>query len=290
LLIDSGSAPLHPFLSGISYAIYFGIYPPQPCGVIAFLNWAIESVLVQTEADFELIIWDDGSTDGSLEIIQLYAQQDGRIRWFHSTHQGRATALKLAHAKACADYVGWIDSDDVLSPITLERTLSVLESRPEVGMVYTDFRMLDEANMVYGLGRTCELPYSQEALLSDFMTFHFRLLRRSLYEQVGGVDCAFTAAMDYDLCLKLSEITQIHHLCEPLYFYRIHSQRISTERRMEQIECSVRAVKDALERRGLSQQFELEVEIRSRFSLKPKSAELVVRDAPRPATNLIPVS
>jgi hypothetical protein len=200
------------------------------------------------------------------------------------------TALKLAHAEARADYVSWIDSDDVLSPITLEKTLSVLESRPEVGMVYTDFRILDEANMVYGLGRTCELTYSQEALLSDFMTFHFRLLRRSLYEQVGGVDCAFTAAMDYDLCLKLSEITQIHHLSEPLYFYRIHSQRISTERRMEQIECSVRAVKDALERRGLSQQFELEVEIRSRFNLKPKSAELVVRDAPRPATSGIPVS
>jgi hypothetical protein len=105
------------------------------------------------------------------------------------------------------------------------------------------------------------------------------LRRRQLYEQVGGIDCAFTAALDYDLCLKLSEITQIHHLQEPLYFYRIHDDRISTQRHLEQIECSMRAVNNALDRRGLGQQFELEVEIKSQFHLKPKSAELAVQDA-----------
>lgn len=239
-------------------------------------------MLVQTEPNFELIIWDDGSSDGSFNIIQDYARRDSRIRWFQSEHQGRAMALKLAHAEATAPYIGWIDSDDVLSPIALERTLSVLESRPDLGMVYTDCRILDGANRVYGLGRTCELDYSPEALLTDFMTFHFRLLRRGLYEQVGGIDCSLTAALDYDLCLKLSEITEIHHLKEPLYFYRIHDARISTQRRLEQIGCSMRAVNSALERRGLTQQFELEVEVRSRFQLKPKSAELTVKDALTP--------
>ncbi len=255
-----------------------------------YFDWAIESVLVQTEPNLELIIWDDGSTDGSLSIIQDYAQRDARVRWFRGEHQGRAVALKLAHAEALAAYVGWIDSDDVLSPIALERTLSVLESRPELGMVYTDCRILDSANMVHGLGRTCELDYSPEALLTDFMTFHFRLLRRELYEQVGGIDCSLTAALDYDLCLKLSEITEIHHLKEALYFYRIHDARISTERRLEQIACSMRAVNSALERRGLTQQLELEVEIRSRFHLKPKSAELVVKDALTSFKDLIPAS
>lgn len=93
--------------------------------------------------------------------------------------------------------------------------------------------------------------------------------------------------MDYDLCLKLSEITQIHHLQEPLYFYRVHTERISTQRRMEQIQCSMQAVNDAIERRGLSQQFELEVEIRSRFHLKPRAAELMVKDALTPKSNSI---
>jgi glycosyltransferase involved in cell wall biosynthesis len=252
-----------------------------------YLEYAIASILVQTEPDFELLIWDDGSTDGSLEIARYYAKKDQRIRLFTSSHQGRSSALQAAHAEVRGTCVGWVDSDDVLSPIALEKTLLILKQHPEVGMVYTDFRILDENNMVHELGRTCTIPYSKEQLLLDFITFHFRLLRHSVYEQSGGVDCSFSCAMDYDLCLKLSEITEVYHLQEPLYFYRIHSQRVSAQRRLEQIECSLRAVTQAIERRGLSEQFELEVEITSEVRLKPKPTTLPFRDAPLPSLSVL---
>lgn len=195
--------------------------------------------------------------------------------------------MKAAHAEIRGTYVGWIDSDDVLSPIALEKTLPILQQYPEVGMVYTDFWILDENNMVHELGRTCDIPYSKDRLLLDFITFHFRLLRCSAYEPTGGVDCSLSCAMDYDLCLKLSEITEIYHLQEPLYFYRIHSQRISSQRRIEQIECSLRAVTHALERRGFNEQFDLEVDIKSTVRLKPKLTALPPRDAPFPSISVL---
>jgi glycosyltransferase involved in cell wall biosynthesis len=198
----------------------------------AFLGLAIESILVQTFAHFELLIWDDGSTDQSLEIARHYAQHDPRIRLFVAPHQGRVGALKSAHDQVRGQYVGWVDSDDVLEPTALTATTTVLVDDPSVGMVYTNYWIIDEINRVHGLGRRCQTPYSQEQLLVEFMTFHFRLIRHSVYRQVGGVDGAFPCAMDYDLCLKLSEVAGVRHLAEPLYYYRQHGRSISQQQRL----------------------------------------------------------
>jgi hypothetical protein len=67
------------------------------------------------------------------------------------------------------------------------------------------------------------------------MTFHFRIFRRSLYEQIDSIDTRFTCAMDYDLSPKLSEVTQVYPLPHLLYFYRDHPDSISQARRLEQI-------------------------------------------------------
>ena len=236
----------------------------------SYLPSAIASILTQTYPHFELLIWDDGSTDGTLEIAQSYARQDDRIRLIAAPHQGRAQSLIAAHALAQGDYVGWVDSDDLLAPTALAETIAHLNTHPEVGMVYTDYQVIDEHNRPKGKGSRCRIPYSPQRLLVDFMTFHFRLMRRSVYEQVGGVDPSFPCAMDYDLCLKLSEVTEIHHLSRSLYTYRTHSQSISQGQRTEQIHHAARAVENALERRGLSDRYELEVQPPSRFRLRPK--------------------
>ena len=235
-----------------------------------YLSCAIESVLIQNHHNFELLIWDDGSTDRTLEIAQSYAREDDRIRLIAAPHQGRAQSLIAAHALAQGEYVGWVDSDDLLAPTALAETIAHFNTHPEVGMVYTDYQVIDEHNQLKGQGSRCRIPYSPQRLLVDFMTFHFRLMRRSVYEQVGGVDPSFPCAMDYDLCLKLSEITEIHHLPRSLYTYRTHSQSISQGQRAEQIHHAARAVKNALERRGLSDRYELEVQPPSRFRLRPK--------------------
>src|SRR5439155_906545 len=150
---------------------------------------------------------------------------------------------------ARGEYVGWVDSDDVLAPTALEETAAVLDARPEVGMVYTRYMTIDSENKVGQIGKRCLIPYSKDRLLLDFMTFHFRLFRKSVYQQVGGVDTSLGAAEDYDLCMKFSEVTQIEHIPRPLYLYRVHDEAMSSQARLKQIMCALDAIAKALGRR-----------------------------------------
>ncbi len=168
------------------------------------------------------------------------------------------------------DYLGWVDSDDFLAPTALAETTTILDTHPHVGLVYTDYLAIDENGKVKGLGNRCRIPYSKNRLLIDFMTFHFRLFHRTIFEQSGGIDPYFQAAIDYDLCLRLSEVTEIQHLKRPLYYYRNHQESISQASRLQQIYYSREAIARALQRRGLAQHYQIEVQIEGRFFLKRK--------------------
>jgi glycosyltransferase involved in cell wall biosynthesis len=120
-----------------------------------YLSSATESILTQTYPNFELILWDDGSTDRSLQIARHYAQQDDRICLIAAPHRGRAHSLKAAHALAKGDYVGWVDSDDKLAPTALQEPIALLNTQPQVGMVYTDYEVIDAAERPKGLGKRC---------------------------------------------------------------------------------------------------------------------------------------
>ncbi|MDM9385691.1 glycosyltransferase [Chlorogloeopsis sp. ULAP01] len=201
-----------------------------------YLGFAIQSVLSQTYPDFELLIWDDGSTDSSVEIARSAVQFDQRVRVVTAPHTGRARSLKAAIKQTTSPYIGLVDSDDLLAPTALKETAAVLYARKEVGLVYTDYQVIDENHNLIGYGQRCRIPYSKERLLVDFMIFHFRrLLRRDVYEQVGGINEEFELAQDYELCLRLSEVTQIEHLAKPLYYYRYHRESMSHQKRIEQI-------------------------------------------------------
>lgn len=110
-----------------------------------YLSQAIASVLAQTYRDFELLMWDDGSSDRSLEIAHNYAKRDCRIRVVVAEHQGTAAALKAATVKTSGTYLGWVDSDDLLAPTALAETVRILDKYPKIGMVYTDYFLIDES-------------------------------------------------------------------------------------------------------------------------------------------------
>lgn len=234
-----------------------------------YLGAAIESVLKQTHRDFELLIWDDGSTDKSGEIARHYALLDKRIRVMRGEQSGVAHALKSAVSATSGDYLGWVDSDDILAPTALEETISILNNYLQVGLVYTDYQLIDECGNLHGIGHRSQIPYSKERLLVDFMTFHFRLLRRTAYEYIGGIDTTFAYAEDYDLCLKLSEITEVHHIAQSLYYYRLHETNI-TNNQFEVIRWTHKAITNALKRRGLDSHYFLDMSLVAQFSIKSK--------------------
>ncbi|WP_414754408.1 TIGR03032 family protein [Anabaena sp. CCY 9910] len=239
----------------------------------AYLIEALDSLLAQSFTDWELILWDDGSTDGSVTIAQSYAQRDARIRFYVGEHQGRGKALLQAHRLTRGDYVGWLDADDQLAPTALQTTVSFLDSHPDYGMVYTNHINMDTHGQPQGLGQRCQMPYSPMGLLVNMLTFHFRLLRQAIFEAVGGINPEFAPAEDYDLSLRVSEVTQIYHLEEPLYFYRINPNGLSHQQMLMQRQYSERAVNEALQRRGLTQMLRLVVdEATGKFRLQQRES------------------
>jgi glycosyltransferase involved in cell wall biosynthesis len=235
----------------------------------SYLEQSLDSILRQTYPNWFLTIWDDGSTDLSPEIAQKYAQLDNRIQFIAAPHTGRQHALKKAIASNTQsyDYLAFVDSDDHIEPETLTATVKVLDLHSIVGMVYTDHWIIDAQSKVIGIGARCQIPYSKNRLLIDFMTFHFRLIRRGIYDLVGGIDLDFPLAEDYDMCLKISEVSEIYHLQQPLYYYRTHPNSISQDQRVQQIEHSGKAVRNALVRRGVSDQYCLEIIENTKFRI-----------------------
>ena len=230
-----------------------------------YLKKAISSVIAQSFGDWELIIWDDGSSDKSVQIARDFTQKDIRIKLIESEHKGRVQSLINAHKLANGEYLGWIDSDDMLHPNCLKQTLEVLLNTYG-GMVYTNCWVIDSKEKQKYLDPRSQIPFSQQRLLTDFITFHFRLIRHEIFNAVGGINPFFKVAMDYDLCLRISELTEIYHLPLPLYFYREHYESISREKQKFQSYYSQLAIKQALVRRKLD--YELVVE-NNRFMLKP---------------------
>ena len=182
-----------------------------------YLAQALESVRAQTFSDWELVLWDDGSSDDTLAIARSIAETEPRIRVFSGAPMGRRRALVEAHRQARGTYLGWLDADDWLAPDALARTHAVIAtSRCE--LVYTDHIVVGSDGEQRGLGRRTRIRYSPHRLLLDFMTFHFRLFSRDVFERAGGIDANREIAIDYDLCLRISELGRIEHVAEPLYF------------------------------------------------------------------------
>jgi glycosyltransferase involved in cell wall biosynthesis len=227
-----------------------------------YLSQAIDSILAQTYPHWHLVVWDDGSNDESPQIARQYADTNPRIQFIPAPHTGRSPALVNAIAATPPHpYLAFMDSDDLLDRNALAATVDILDRHADVGAVYSDYLLIDERSQVRGVGSRCQIPYSKDRLLVDFMTFQFRLLRREVYDRVGGIDRDFQSAEDYDLCLKLSEVTEFYHLQKPLYYYRKHTDSVSVIGKKTQIEYSGKAVNNALQRRGLTDRY--------RFSILP---------------------
>lgn len=225
-----------------------------------YLEGAIDSVLRQTFQDWELHIVDDCSNDKSLTIAIDYASRDSRIKVHsHYPNRGAGFTLRSALALCNSKYLGWLDSDDELDPTALDTMVKYLSNHPEVGMAYSQYSTMNADGQCTGIGRRCSIPYSPDRLLVDFMTFHLRVIRSEAYHSIGGINPGLRAAVDYDFCLRVSEVMGIQCVPEILYRYREHPDSISMRDRGVQIEYSRRAIEQALVRRGLAETHRLEV-------------------------------
>lgn len=193
-----------------------------------YIAEAIKSILDQSFTDFELIIYNDGSTDDTATIVGQFS--DPRIRFIDSpVNQGLSYGRQATLQAATCKYVAILDSDDIAFPDRLQKLYSFLEANPNVALCGGNAVLIDEHGN--GSGELLHQPYSTKDLK---VTFFFNnvfvnssvMYRRDAALQVGGYrDMA--PVEDYDLFVRIADQYAVHTFNEPLIYYRIHRENTS---------------------------------------------------------------
>lgn len=217
-----------------------------------YLSEAIRSILVQSFEDFEFLIVDDGSTDGTRSILHHFSQRDQRIIILTQENSGLVDALNRACLQANGKYIARMDADDIAAPTRLALQVSFMEANPNVGSVGADVDFIDLNDNVIEVSKH---PYYsnkdiQNALLENNVIWHPTvLIRRSIFVSVGGYR-KIKDAEDYDLWLRIAECSELNNLPDRLLRYRIHSAQVSTANRGRQIIGAITAQLSAIARRN----------------------------------------
>lgn len=172
---------------------------------------AIRSVLAQTRADFEVLVVDDGSSDGTRAAIERMLG-DSRVRLFATPGRGPAVARNLALSHARGRLVCFLDSDDLYLPTYLEEMERALLDHPEVGMAFPDAWVLSgTTGRIRKTSTLAEYPAPPDdpaqwlTLLLEYNVVHYMaMVPRAVMVEVGGFDERLRAAMDYELWLRIA--------------------------------------------------------------------------------------
>ncbi|MEM6299439.1 MAG: glycosyltransferase [Bacteroidota bacterium] len=218
-----------------------------------YIGEAIESILSQTYANFELIILDDGSTDDTLEIAKKYATKDSRIRLLENEgNQGLAFTRNRLLQEVKGAYLAILDSDDVSLPTRLEKQVAFLNAHPQVGLLGTAVTTISEKGEPLGQMRFETAPNQIKSLLlfQNCFAQSAVMLRREFASL--GYRSAYPPSEDYDLWVRISRRAKVANLPEPLVKYRVHAGGIS-KRKEEVLQRASLAIRQwQLEELGLS--------------------------------------
>ncbi len=220
----------------------------------AYLRPAIESILNQTWTDFEFIIIDDGSTDGTREIIEDYAARDARIRSCpNERNMGVTRTLNRAISLVRADWIARMDADDLSLPHRFARQMAVVRENPHVGLVTCPFDIIDSRDQRRpGWRGIC---YQRETL-PFFLLFYNRLnahgqvlYSTKLVRELGGYREQYHLSEATELWLRMVRATRSAIVPEPLYLWRADNPNsVTKQNTFRYAEGSLRACREEIER------------------------------------------
>ena len=192
-----------------------------------YLPQALDSVYQQTFKDYEIIFWDNMSTDSSAEIALSYGEP---LRYFRgeeflSLGAARNAAVERAEGK----YIAFLDCDDIWLPEKLEKQVGLLDSNKELGLVYSDSYVIDSngdlRDSTYFHGRK---PFRGNAFNELFQSNTIPLLtaviRTEVLDKVGVFNPKYEIAEEYDLWLRIAAYYPIDFIEQPLAKFRVHSE------------------------------------------------------------------
>lgn len=200
-----------------------------------FLNDAIDSVLMQTYQNIELIIVDDGSTDNTAYIVELCAQKDKRVSYVFQENGGQGKARNTGIKKSTGEYIALLDADDLWGSVKIEKQMRLFKDHPDVGLVYCnalcvnahlqDVPQQPPFRKVFNGWVTKELIKQNFINNSSVLAKKKFLLDALLYNEKE----IYRSIEDYDFWIRLSLYTQVFHLNETLLQYR-YLQKIQTKK------------------------------------------------------------
>ncbi len=198
-----------------------------------FIGEALDSILMQSYKNFELIVINDGSTDNTLEILQQYKTRfDERLLIINQPNQGQVVAKNKGLNLARGDFISFLDSDDRWHPRKLESQIDLLLKNPSVGLCYTEAVLIDERGNQIGY-RTVNPSYIgkcfNKLIMGNCITASSVLLKRECIDKVGSFDTSLTACENWDLWLRISRISELKYIKKPLTYYRIHQEHMSKD-------------------------------------------------------------
>jgi glycosyltransferase involved in cell wall biosynthesis len=205
----------------------------------SFLVEAVESILAQTFRDLEFVVIDDGSIDGTAEILARYASQDERMRVYRHENRGRAESLNIGISLARGKYIARMDADDIALPDRLREQVEFMECHQEVGLLSGAVQVINaKGQMLIIVRPPLEDPEIRLVMERANTIYHPTvLMRKELVVASGGYRKALLDADDYDLFLRIGERSKFASLFNLVLLYRIHANQVSIKNMTQQTLC-----------------------------------------------------
>jgi glycosyltransferase involved in cell wall biosynthesis len=203
-----------------------------------FLVEALESIRSQTFRDYEFLIIDDGSTDGTPEILARYAAADDRIRVLTQQNRGLIASLNRGFLESTGELIARMDADDLARPQRLSAQIEFLRANPRITLVGSAIEVIDSQGRP---SQTILLPETPQHLRTHMRELGCALahptvmFRRQAVLDVGGLRLAYRHAEDYDLWLRMLEKCDFSNLPDVLLSYRRHEGSVSNRNVMQQM-------------------------------------------------------
>lgn len=214
----------------------------------AFLQEAISSISQQTETDFEFLIIDDGSTDGTSRILDQFAKSDSRLKILNQNCQGLTKSLNRALKESRGQFIARMDADDIAYPNRFEEQVRFLSENLQTVAVGSSLQLIDADGDPLWIQQA---SVSKEEIETKLATGHgaiahpSAIIRGEAIRKLNGYDESFRYAQDLDLWLRLSNEGDLANLQQPLLKYRLHMTSITTGKRVDQLQNAKRAVEKA---------------------------------------------
>ena len=195
----------------------------------AWLPEAVQSVLAQSYANFELILVDDQSTQARTLAALAAAEGDRRVKLIRNARNlGISGATNIGIEASRGDYIAFMDHDDLLHPDALAYFVRAANDGHDEDVFFTDEVVINSQNTIVGQMRKC--PISLDLLLSCNAVLHFVIMKRAALRRIGPLNSAYDGAQDHDLMLRAMEHgLKFYHLPCLLYAWRAHRAATSND-------------------------------------------------------------